>query len=207
MMAALDEEGFTLIELLISIAITIVIVSVIGSALIVFLQNGTYATERDDHSGGAIILASYLNRDLASADTVVAPGGACSGAGPGVVNRMTLQWTEWTATPADPEPVAGSETWRASYLVMADPAPVTPTRPQRYQLVRRLCPSSGAAESTLLVDNLAGSNLATAAALITVATPSGSDCSASAVRLTVPAYLSDSTGSFTYGGCLKARIR
>lgn len=205
-----QNSGFTLVELLISVAITMIIIGAISSALIVFLQNGTYATERDDHSGGAINLASYLNRDLASADAPpdLAVGGACAGAGAGVVNRITLRWTEWSATPAVPEPAATGGTWRASYVVTADPTPVTPTRPQRYQLVRRLCPPTGPVDTTVLVDNLVGTTLSAAATSITIAIPGPTlACAAGAIQVRVPAYLSDTTEAYAYSGCLRGRIR
>lgn len=205
MSANRPDKGFTLVELVISVAITIIIVGAISSALIVFLKNGTYATERDDHSGGAVILASYLNRDLASADTATSPGAACSGGGTGVI---TLQWTEWTATAAAPEPTPAGGTWRSSYVVTADPAPVTPTRPQRHQLVRRLCPPSGGPLSTVLIDNLPGASTAAAAAAINVTIAGAStDCPGGAIRLRVPAYLNDTTDAYAYGGCLRGRVR
>ncbi len=193
-----DEDGFTLVELLLSAAILTIIMGAITGALITFLKNGTYTIERDDHTGGAVVLSSYLNRDLASSDGAPSTASTpCSGAGTAV---MTMSWTEWTATPTDPTPVPGAGTWRSSYVVTPDPV-IPVGGGTRYQLVRRLCPPTGAADDSLLLRNLGS------ATPVTVTTTTAADCPAGRLSVTLPSYAQDiGTQGYSYSGCLRGRL-
>lgn len=192
-----DDDGFTLVELLLSAAILTIIMGAITGALITFLKNGAYTIERDDHSGGAAVLSSYLNRDLASSDAAPSTSPTpCAGAGTAV---LTLAWTEWTATPAAPEPVAGS-TWQSSYVVTSDPI-ASVGGGARFQLVRRLCPPTGTTGDSLLLRNLGS------AAAVTVATTVTTDCPAGRLLVTLPSYAQDAAPQgYSYRGCLKGRL-
>lgn len=194
------ERGFTLIELLISISITTIILGAITSAMIVFLKNGAYTLERDDHSGGALLVSTYLNRDLASADSVRTTGTTCAGAS--AAHDLTLEWDEWVATDASPEPGPDGGSYSASYAVRAHPVTAG-----RFQFVRILCKPSST-ETTVLVQSLTA---ASAAAAVEVTSPiaATADCPSpgGVVYLRLPRYANDSTEQrYSYAGCARGRI-
>lgn len=193
------DQGFTLVELLISISILTIILGSISTSLIVFLKTGAETSRRDDHSAGAGLLASYLDRDLASAESSSGVGpSACSGV-TGTV-RLILRWVEFDATPAFPTPVVGAA-YESAYAVDNDPAPGLVGSGQRTRLRRFACEVGGPTTTTLLVDNLG---------------PAGNDFSASTTgtcadgrtRLvaTLSSYYQDTTQPYSYTGCLKARL-
>ena len=75
-----DEEGFTLVELLVGMAIMVVIVGSVGSALIVGLKTTDGTMDRLNESHDAQISSAYLANDVQSAATVsVASGGSNCG--------------------------------------------------------------------------------------------------------------------------------
>lgn len=78
-----EDEGFTLIELTIAMMLTAIIVTVLFASFIAFYKNSAVASGRDDHSANAEILATYLDRDLASAGSVTLPQAAGGGGGGG----------------------------------------------------------------------------------------------------------------------------
>lgn len=177
-------------------AILTIIMGALTGALITFLQNGTYTIERDDHSGGALVLSSYLNRDFGSSDSVPSTStSACSGPGTAV---LTLSWTEWVASVTAPAPAPSGGTWRASYVVTADPSAST-----RYQLHRRLCAPDGSVDSSLLLRNLTG---ASPAAVVSLTSTVSSRCPAGEITVALPQYVDDAAaGSYRFSGCLKGR--
>ena len=196
-----QEEGFTLIELLLSMAIIVVIVGSLTSALIVFLVNGTEALERDDHSGGSAIAASYFDRDVASADTVTTSGSTCSGS----TNVAYLTWTEYTASASAPSPAPGSTEYRVAYTVVTDPTSVPVGGGTRYRLQRVLCLGATETDRTTLVGNLTTSS---ASATATLATDS-SCTSNQALTMTIAVYNSDSTtgnSPYRFRACTKTRL-
>lgn len=200
-----DDSGFTLVELVMSIAILTIIMAAITGSLIAFLKNGTYASERDDHSGGAVLLSSYLNRDLASGDTITVPGTTCAST-PSGTNALTLSWSEWSATPADPTPVAGS-IWRASYVVLPDITAVGGGA--RYKLQRVLCRPDGTTDRALLLRNLTGAT-GPADAVNAQAGSSTTACPAPSrqVKVQLPTYAQDlAAQGYSFSGCLKGRTR
>lgn len=197
---SLDQsDGFTLIELLLSISIILVVLGAISSALIVFLKNADYTVKRDDHSGGAALVSTYLDRDLASADTAAYSGSACSG----TANVLLLTWGESLATPASPEPDSnGAGTYAAAYYLTVDASSVPAGGGTRYMLQRAYCFNGGAPSTTTLAYNLGstadfdnvGSNACPAAG--------------TAVTLTLKKYESDTgAADYRYTGCVKGRLR
>lgn len=199
-----NDDGFTLVELLLSVAILVIIMGAITGALITFLKNGTYASERDDHSGGAVVLSTYLNRDLASADTVTTGAASCSGSGTSVLN---LQWTEWTASAANPSPAPTGGTWKTSYVVTNDTVAIGGAA--RYQLLRRLCPPTGGSTDSIILRNLDAQTPGVASSVMQVVVGSApTTCPAGTVTVTLPSYLDDDTGkTYNYAGCVKGRTR
>lgn len=192
-----DDDGFTLVELLLSAAILTIIMAAITGALLTFLKNGAYTIERDDHSGGAVVLSSYLNRDLASAQAHTTSPTPCAGTGTSV---LTLSWREWTATPAAPAPVSNS-TWRTSYVV-TDDAPAVGGAP-RFQLLRRSCPPGGSASDSLLLRALAGPAVDVVDVPPVTAT---SACPAGRLLVSLPSYADDAgTQGYSFSGCLSGR--
>ncbi|MDP9299894.1 MAG: prepilin-type N-terminal cleavage/methylation domain-containing protein [Actinomycetota bacterium] len=77
-----DEGGFTLVELIISMAIVGLLISAIGSALIVSLRTTGVTNKRMAESHDVQITSAYLANDVQGASNVSAPNVAtnCSGA-------------------------------------------------------------------------------------------------------------------------------
>jgi prepilin-type N-terminal cleavage/methylation domain-containing protein len=70
------DEGFTLVELIIGMLIVGLLVSAIGSALVVSLRTTAVTTARFKESHDAQITSAYLANDVQSAATVAVPGGS-----------------------------------------------------------------------------------------------------------------------------------
>lgn len=186
-----DDSGFTLIELLLSIALVTVIMGAISAGFIVFLKNGTYTSQRDDHSGGAIVAASYLERDAGSASTATTAGNTtCSG----TTNQLLLTWDEYTASVTAPSPAPGGGTYRAAYTVTADGS--------TYKLERVYCPPAGAAQRSTIARNLTALAAFSATVGSTGSCPSGQQLTA-----VLTSYGTDSTPPYSYSGCVKGRQR
>lgn len=202
MMTTERDRGFTLIELLLSVSLLLVIVGAVSGALITFLQNGTYALERDDHSGGASLLSTYLNRDLASADgsDAFTPAGTpCSGSGTAI---FSLKWREWTASATAPSPAPNAGTWTASYVVSPDAPAIGGAA--RYMLQRRLCSSTGTMTTTLLRNLDAAS--ASPSSVVAYATTPSTACGGTTLTVTLPSYLDDASAhEYSYRGCVTGR--
>jgi hypothetical protein len=188
--------GFTLIELLLSATILAVIVGSITTALIVFLQNGGETLRRDDHSGGAGVLASYVDRDVASADTAVLTGTTCSGG----QNLLLLSWTEFTASSAAPMPTPSGDPFFAAYQILPDPSSVTSAGVVRDKLQRVSCRGTTVLDRTDVVLNLTPAG-ATATLAPSVACPNGS-----ALTFTLKPYESDVSPPYTFTSCTRTRL-
>lgn len=184
------DDGFTIVELLLSVAILVVIISAISSAMIVFLSNGTYTTERDDHSGGAAILASYLDRDLASADRyqLDASSAPCSAGS----KKLLLSWDEWTASSGAVTPTPG-QAYSAAYGLVSD-------GPGRFRLERWYCSGTTQISHSVLVTKLAGADFGSGTSVAACAV--GSSLVAS-----LSAYGEDVGSDYSYSGCLKGRLQ
>src|SRR4051812_12796110 len=87
------EAGFTLVELLIGIAIAGMLITVIGSAMVVGLKTTDATTQRLSESHDAQITSAYLANDVQSATSVnVSPSGAsCSGGSPTDIVAFSYQ--------------------------------------------------------------------------------------------------------------------
>lgn len=197
------EAGFTLVELLISVAIMVIIISAISAALIAFLQNGKYTSERDDNSAGALLLSSYLDRDLASAGaapTITSVGGSTTKCGGS--NNVVLSWTDYSASPASPVPVP-STAYTATYTVSPDPDNTDRC------ILTRVYRAGASVDSTTLVTDLVNtsSNKAVTAALVTSTTSSATACSTGTKLVVVlqPYEAETATTPYTYSGCANGR--
>lgn len=187
------DAGFTVPELLLSVSILAVIISSLSTALLVFFVNGEEALERDDHSGGAVILSSYLDRDIASADVVATGGTACSAN----TNLLSLSWQEVSASQSAPLPVASGPVYRAAYSVTAD-AEYAGT----YKLQRSYCEGASLVETTTLVRDLASLSQAATASVV-----SDASCgSGQALHLELTAYRDDTTEPYTFRACTRTRL-
>jgi prepilin-type N-terminal cleavage/methylation domain-containing protein len=71
-----QEGGFTLVELIIGMVIVGLLVSAIGSALVVSLRTTDVTTARFNESHDAQITSAYLANDVQSAASVAVPGGS-----------------------------------------------------------------------------------------------------------------------------------
>lgn len=193
------DDGFTLVELLLTVAITGIIASAVSAAFIGFFRTGTSTSARDDHSAGGALLASYLDRDLASADTYSTTGSGCAvaNAAPGTQVRMS-----WTEARPNPDPtvlttVAGPVYSVTYAMVLESPAtPATSTR----ALVRRACSPSSTGQTVLLTALLPSTAI--------TSTQSGACSSATSQRVVIslPSYGDDGTPGYSYGGCVRGRI-
>jgi prepilin-type N-terminal cleavage/methylation domain-containing protein len=190
------DEGFTLIELLLSTAILSIIVTSITTALIVFLGNGTETMERDNHSAGAALTATYLDRDVSSADTVTTGGTTCSGSN----NVVLLSGNEYTASTAAPSPSPVASAHRSAYAVVADPGSSAPDGSARYKLQRTACLGTVVQERTDLVPDLPGS---TASASVVTDT---SCRSGQALLVVLDGYAPDTTDDYSFRSCTKTRL-
>jgi prepilin-type N-terminal cleavage/methylation domain-containing protein len=210
------DEGFTLVELLISISILVIILSAITSALLVFLANGEYATARDDHSAGASLLSTYLNRDLSSADSTVAisvvgpSGSTCAGS-----NNVTLTWREFAATPAVPVPAVAA-TYTAAYTVSEYDDGDAGT-PPRCQLARVYSKNGTVLDTVVLTTSLSnGTGTAASPFAITAVSDATSSGRCRAATATAPAvakltvtmsqYEAETSAPFVYVGCIQGRV-
>jgi type II secretory pathway component PulJ len=192
------DDGFTLVELLLSIAILMIILGSITTALIVFLNNGREALERDDHSGGSAVAASYFDRDVASADTITTGGTTCSGS----TNIVLLSWFEYSATTAAPSPAPSGQPYRSAYTVVADPESVPVGGGARYQLQRVNCLGGTVLSRSTLVQNLASSTSKATATL----TSDSSCTSGQALTLVLAPYSADTSAPYTFRACTKTRL-
>lgn len=190
------EAGFTLIELLLSMTVLGIILGSVTTALVVFLQTGTETSQRDDHTSGAATSASYLDRDLASADAAVVNGTSCSP----VPARLELTWQEYTATAASPAPSPG-DTYRSAYAIVPDPSSVSAGGGTRYKLVRWLCaPGQPVTTSALVLNLLSTSDF-------TASVTADGNCPGGRVAIVLKRYNADAGSDYTSSGCLRGRTR
>jgi len=191
------EGGFTLVELLLSIAVLVIIVSAVSTALIVFLKSGREASRRDDQSLGAATAASYLNRDLASARTAsTAASTTCSGKS----NQLVLTWVDYTASTASPSPAPSSGSFTVAYTVSVDSDSTASVGTTRYQLERWYCAPGTSGTSALLARDLNATTDFSATSTTTSACPGGQ------YAITLKRYGTDVGADYLNDGCLKGRI-
>lgn len=183
------EGGFTAVELMLSMAVLGIIITSISGAMIVFLSNGAYTTQRDDHSGGAAILATYLDRDLASAEsaTLSVPAAPC-GAG---TTDVLLRWDEWTASPLAATPTPGPG-YSAAYDLVDDGA-------GGFQLERWYCQGPSLLDHSVLVRGLSSADFSTAPSAVC-------GTGSTSLVLQLRRYADDSGRDYAYSGCLKGRL-
>lgn len=200
-MTSREQEGFTLIELLLSITILSIILASITTALFVYLQNGREALERDDHSGGAAVTASYFDRDVASAQTVSTAGAAgttCSG----TPNTLLMTWQDYGATDAAPLPTPVGQPFSTAYTVVADPDSVPADKSARYKLQRVSCMGATVVSRSTLLVNLASSTLKVTAVLA----GDGTCTSGQALTLSLAPYSADTSTPYTFRACTRTRL-
>lgn len=191
------DGGFTLIELLVSITITTIILGAVTTAMIAFYQNGSYTSRRNDHSAGAHLLASYLDRDLSSAMSGAATA-PCTGQ-PSGTTLLALAWTQWTVAGTDPTPVPG-DVYYANYVLTADATTDNPGGGTRQKLERWYCSSAGLTDHGIIVTDLAPSGNGISS------TTTGSGCaSGTIVKVTLKPFEADSAADYGYLGCLGSR--
>jgi prepilin-type N-terminal cleavage/methylation domain-containing protein len=92
-----QERGFTLVELIIGMVIVGLLVSAIGSALVVSLRTTDVTTARFNESHDAQITSAYLANDVQSAASVTQPPASanCSGSGSLVGFNYSSSGNDW----------------------------------------------------------------------------------------------------------------
>ena len=210
----MDEAGFTLIELLIATMITAIILTVLTASFLIFLQNASYTSGRDDHAAGAEALSAWLDRDLASATTLPTPVTASDCTGSPLV--LSLSWKQWVAgTHPDDFPSGTGTSFRADYVFAPDSS-----NNARCMITRSLYqkrptdPSFVQQGSTLeLIHDLVGSaSLSQANLTASTVAAAGSNCTTPATSVTVSLLQYHTSGTktdsaipYTYFGCVNAR--
>jgi prepilin-type N-terminal cleavage/methylation domain-containing protein len=86
------DDGFTMVELILAIAITSIIILVIGNAAIIGWKTTNGTEERLAASNEAQIATSFFVSDVQSATTVVNNEATCPAPGGGSV--LALKWTD-----------------------------------------------------------------------------------------------------------------
>jgi prepilin-type N-terminal cleavage/methylation domain-containing protein len=206
-------DGLTLVELLISVTILGIIMMALTLGVMTFLHNAYVTTKRSTHSAGASLLATYLDRDLASASAVTTPPGtACSGA----TNILAMTWTQWTVpTSGSADPTAtGGDVYTVAYDIIP-----TPTTPGTFQLDRWECVQTGGAGPVSSVShNVVASQLSASNAFAVVAATNSCPTSATPFAATLTQFINvhegatsvkepDATTKYQYAGCLNGRIQ
>jgi len=187
-MSGQRDDGLTLIELLLSMSILTVIVASISSAMIVFFQNGSYTVGRDDHSAGAAILATYMDRDLLSAESGVT--GSTIPCDSSTTKDLVLTWSQWTASTSDVTPKPG-DTYHAAYdLVLTG---------ETHSLQRWYCKGTSILSHTAVLGDLASADFSLAAA-------AACGPGATSLAVSVGSYRDDALSDYLYSGCLKGRL-
>lgn len=200
------EDGFTLTEILVATMITAVILTVLVASFLVFLNNSSYTSGRDDHAAGAEILASYLDRDLASATAHVdATSLTTCPTGSSQVLESLIWWQYVTPAPSfgsDADPIQGSNAFKytATYKLEHDDSALA-TSPT-CMITRTYVPGTGPTVVNILIRGLANVGVQTPATTSTCGT-------GQPLLITLKQYQSstqsDTSPSYTYKGCLKTR--
>jgi prepilin-type N-terminal cleavage/methylation domain-containing protein len=195
------EDGFTLVELLIAMFLTGIIMAVLFTSFQVFYTNSSYTSGRDDHSAGAEIVATWLNKDLASgtAEAITSNPVRCAGA---TTKTLQITWYQYgpdSGKPVDDPPVANANPYTVQYDVQTDP-----NNSGRCMIRRTFTTPAGTPSTLVLARNLA-------AADFTPSSPSVScgDAAGPALTATIKQYgtasKQDTSQVYTYQGCLKGR--
>lgn len=194
------DDGFTLIEVLIATMLTAVILTVLVASFLVFIQNTSYSSGRDDNAAGAAVLAAYLNRDLASATdftpkTFSVPATCTSTP----TTLLQLTWTQYAsappASPPDSDPVAGAS-YSAAYSLVRDSEA---TAPGICAIQRTATDGSG---TLVLIRNLQAAAFSQSAASNKCGAGTQLTVSLSQYKTSKQA---DTSPGYVYTGCLKAR--
>src|SRR3954447_8427354 len=116
-----DDAGFTLLEILIATMITAVILTVLTASFLVFFQNSSYTSGRDDHAAGAEALSAWLDRDLASATNETAPVVQAASACTASPVLLSVSWRQYVAgTQPNSFPTNTGSLFKASYTYAPD---------------------------------------------------------------------------------------
>lgn len=186
------DDGLTLIELLVSMAVLLIIMAPLVTAFVVGLGT-TRATEQDaGNSADAQLLASFLDVDVASAETVSTTT-TCGGA----AGVLQLRWTDGATS--------RTVVYRAVTNAARQARLQLPTAV--YDLKRELCTSSTTPISSQVIARTLSS--------VPVVTCDGSGtCSATPRRVSLKAtaystQISDvgSTSVYTFGVTASRRVR
>jgi Tfp pilus assembly protein PilE len=191
------DEGLTLIELLVATMLTGVIVTVLFASFQLFYTNSSYTSGRDDHSAGGSVLASWLDRDLASGTSAtIATGSKCAGTN---TKTLTIKWFDYAPAagqPADSAPVAAASPYVVTYDIQAD------TTTAGACMVRRTyTPASGTPSSLILAHSLKAADFSAAS----TGTCGDTTAPGTPLTVTIKHYGSDVSAGYTYQGCLKGR--
>lgn len=205
------DSGFTLIELLISTMITAIILTVLTASFLIFFQNSAYTSGRDDHAAGAEALSAWLDRDLASATTDIAPTVTPATACTASPVMLSIFWRQYTAGALPNSfPAATGTLFKSSYAFVPDTL-----TPSRCMITRTLYSGPNVAglvqqgSPLTLIRDLVGT--AAAPANVVVSTAATTDCQSpdKAVTVTLMQYHTASTSDaaipYTYFGCVNAR--
>ena len=207
----IDNPGFTLVELLLSVTILMIVMAAIVSGMIVFLRTGSEASYRNDHSAAASLMATYLDRDLAST-VAVEPSRTC-GVPSTASHLLTLRATDFSASATSPSPSPKPTSQFVTYYQINDAAIVGDRRP-RSKIVRRTCngATSGAlAPAGTLETTVAERLLTTPSPLTMTYTASDSACTSSkpSLKVTLTKYGDDASTAanpYVFQTCLTGRL-
>jgi hypothetical protein len=137
------DDGFTLPDVLMALAITAILVPALAGGIIVFYRAAFAASARGDQAHDANLVASYLQPDLASAETAAATGTSCPGGGS---SGITLSWSQPSALPNGAPPVYAHFT--AAYSAVAVATTDGP------YILRRTYTAGGGSSSQVIAHNL-----------------------------------------------------
>lgn len=207
------EEGFTLIEILLATMITAIILTVLTASFLIFFQNASYTSGRDDHAAGAEVLSAWLDRDLASATIDNPPVANAASACTASPTILSVFWTQYAAG-AQPNsfPTKSGTLYKASYAFVPDTLTTGRCMITRalfagpnvaglvqqgttLQLIHDLVGSATPSQANLSVDTTATASCAPPDQAVTV----------SLMQYHTSATRSDAAIPYKYFGCVNAR--
>lgn len=206
-----DDAGFTLIEILVATVITSIILVTLVASFLIFVNNISYTSGRDDHAAGAEVLSSYLDNDLASATDYspkTFPTLTTCPAGSAAQAIVTLTWTEYV-TPAatagpDADPIAGGSSFQysAAYTLQHDDSAATTSSAC---MIQRKYTAGGTVVSTnVLIRSLSNIGIQNPSTTLS-SCGSGTPLVVTLNQYQTSATQTDTSPSYRYDGCLKAR--